>query len=86
MVEEAAKMIDQDMELPDIIRALRSLQSYIYTMFYVETRWNISGAVAYSASRKRSFGAMLGIKPFLTIEEGDLMAVEKVRTRGTSHR
>ena len=80
MVEEAAKMIDQDIPLPDIIRALRSLQSHIYTMFYVESLEYLRRGGLLSESQT-VLGSMMGIKPFLTIEEGDLMAVEKVRTR-----
>jgi DegV family protein with EDD domain len=80
LVEEAAKMIDDDMELPDIVRRLRSCLPRIYSMFYVETLDYLRRGGLLSESQS-ILGAMMGIKPFLTIEEGDLIAVEKVRTR-----
>ncbi|MBX3061714.1 MAG: DegV family protein [Anaerolineae bacterium] len=80
MVEEAARMAQQGSPAAEIIRFVRSLVPRLYTMFYAETLSYLQRGGLLSESQT-VLGAMLGIKPFLTIEDGDLQAVEKVRTR-----
>ena len=80
LVEAAAKMAEETDSLDDIVRAVRAMMGHIYAIFYVESLDYLhrNGLVSESQA---ILGAMLGIKPFLTIEEGELITMEKVRTR-----
>jgi DegV family protein with EDD domain len=80
LVEAAAKLAEETTSLDDIVREVRSMAGHIYSIFYVETIEHLqrSGLVGESQA---ILGTMLGIKPFLTIEEGELITMEKVRTR-----
>ena len=68
----------QDME--DIVRLMRGMIPHIYSIFFVDSldflkrdeRIGVAQAI---------LGTMLGIKPLLTIEDGDIIPMEKVRTR-----
>lgn len=80
LVEAAAKLTETTNSLPEVVRIVRKLVPRVYSIFFVETFRYLrrSGMVSESQA---ILGAMLGIKPFLTIEEGDLVTMEKVRTR-----
>ncbi len=73
-------MAEETDSLDDIVRAVRAMMGHIYAIFYVESLDYLhrNGLVSESQA---ILGAMLGIKPFLTIEEGELITMEKVRTR-----
>lgn len=81
LVEAAATLSTETDSLDDVVRAVRKLIPRIYAIFCVETLDYLRRGGLLSESQA-ILGAMLGIKPFLTIEEGDLIAMEKVRTRG----
>src|SRR5262249_24451404 len=81
LVEAAAKFALEMDSLDDVVRAVRKLIPRIYVIFCVETL-DYLGRGGLLSESQAILGAMLGIKPFLSIEEGDLIAMEKVRTRG----
>lgn len=81
LVEAAARLALETDSLDDVVRTVRKLIPRIYVIFCVETLDYLQRGGLLSESQA-ILGAMLGIKPFLTIEEGDLIAMEKVRTRG----
>src|SRR5258708_1096965 len=54
--------------------------SRIYAIFFVDSLDYLQHGGLVSESQA-ILGGMLGIKPFLTIEEGELITMEKVRTR-----
>jgi DegV family protein with EDD domain len=80
LVEAAAKCAETDASLDDVVRAVRKMIPRIYAVFYVESLSYLRRAGLVSESQA-ILGTMLGIKPFLTIEEGELITMEKVRTR-----
>lgn len=79
LVQAAVKLTKRGETGEAIVRHLRGLMQHIYGIF-------ISDDMDYLQQSKRLrpaqavLGAMLGIIPCLSMEEGDLVAVEKVRT------
>ncbi len=80
LVEAAARAASEGKPLPDIVRIVRGMVPHIYAVFFVDTLDYLehSGLIGKSQS---ILGTMLGIKPFLAIEEGEIIPIEKVRTR-----
>ncbi len=80
LVEAAAQAANEGKSLGDIVRIVRGMIPHIYAVFFVDTLDYLehSGLIGKSQS---ILGTMLGIKPFLSIEEGEIIPVEKVRTR-----
>ena len=80
LVEAAAKAANEGKSLADIVRIVRGMIPHIYAVFFVDTLDYLehSGLIGKSQS---ILGTMLGIKPFLAIEEGEIIPIEKVRTR-----
>ena len=80
LVREAARLANESLPLAEIQRQIRGLMRRIYivlitdTLDYLEHSRLISPAQAI-------LGTMLGIKPFLAIEEGRIIPMEKVRSR-----
>ncbi len=80
LVQAAAKVAQQGMEMDDIVRLVRGMIPHIYAVFftdalpYLERERRLSPSQAF-------LGKMLNIRPFLAIEEGEILPMEKVRTR-----
>ena len=80
LVEQAARLANESVPLIEIMRQIRGIIPRIYivlitdTMDYLEYSRLISPAQAI-------LGTMLGIRPFLAIEEGKIIPMEKVRSR-----
>jgi DegV family protein with EDD domain len=80
LAETAARASEVTSSLESVVRVVRGAVNRVYSVFYVETldylfRGNLIG------ESQSILGKILGIKPFLTIEDGSLVAMEKVRTR-----
>ncbi len=79
LVQEAANLANKSIQLSEIMRQIRGVIRRIYivliteTMDYLEHSHLISPAQAI-------LGAMLGTRPFLAIEEGKIIPMEKVRS------
>ncbi len=79
LVREAARLANESTPLGEIMRQIRGTIRRIYIVFitdtldYLEHNRLISPAQAI-------LGAMLDIKPFLAIEEGRIIPMEKVRS------
>lgn len=80
IVEEVAKAASDGESLDDLVRITRSLIPRVYMVFFLDdlTYLERNGLISQSQA---ILGNMLGIIPFLTIEEGRLIPMEKVRTR-----
>jgi DegV family protein with EDD domain len=80
LVEAAAKAAEEYGLLEDVVRVVRRMLPRVYTVLYVESLnyLHINGLLSEAQS---ILGTMLNIKPFLTIEEGELIPMEKVRTQ-----
>ena len=80
LVAEAARLARSSVPLSDILREIRGMMRRIYivlttdTLDYLEHSSLISPAQAI-------LGTMLDIKPFLAIEDGQIIPMEKVRGR-----
>jgi DegV family protein with EDD domain len=80
MAEAAARMAENGLLLQEIVRSVRKLTRHVYAMFYLESLNYLRRGGLMSESQI-VLGTMLDVRPFVTIEDGDLMAVEKVKTR-----
>jgi DegV family protein with EDD domain len=80
LVEAAAQAANEGRPLADVVRVVRGMVPHIYAVFFVDTLDYLehSGLIGKSQS---ILGTMLGIKPFLSIEEGEIIPIEKVRSR-----
>ncbi len=81
LVETAAVAAEEGASLEDVVRIVRSVLPHVYTVFYVDTLDYLRHNGLLSEAQS-ILGTMLDIKPFLTIEEGELIPMEKVRTLG----
>lgn len=80
LAQIAARSAQKIHDFDALVRIVRGAVERIYSMYYVESVDYLLQNKLISPSHG-VLGAMLGIKPFLTIENGQLIAVEKVRTR-----
>jgi DegV family protein with EDD domain len=78
LVEQCARLAFENYSIDDIIREIRRMTQRLYTVFFVETMETISRQGLISESQT-ILGTMFGIMPFLTIEDGQLYIMEKVR-------
>jgi DegV family protein with EDD domain len=76
----AAKAAAQGKSLDEIVRLLRGVIPHIYIVFFVETLDYLERE-GYIGRAQAILGSMLGIKPLLIIEDGEIVPLEKVRTR-----
>jgi DegV family protein with EDD domain len=80
LVEQAALAAERGASLEDIVRIVRGMVPRLYAVFFVETMEFLANAERIGKAQA-VLGAMLGIKPFLTLEDGDIVPMEKVRNR-----
>jgi fatty acid kinase fatty acid binding subunit len=81
IVEAAAKAAAEGASLPDVVRIVRGMIPHMYALI-------LSDSLAYLEAWGRLgpaqtlLGTMLGLKPIATMEDGDLLPIEKVRSYG----
>ena len=80
LVEAAAEAASAGEPLDELVRIVRGMLPHMYAVFFTESLEYLERAQRLSKSQS-ILGTMLGIKPFLTIEEGEIIPMEKVRTR-----
>ena len=80
LVRAALQAARMHSTVEDVVRAVRGTVDRIYSAFYVETVNSIFQTDVLDPSHI-ILGAMLGVKPFLSIEDGVLKPIEKVRSR-----
>jgi DegV family protein with EDD domain len=80
LVEAAARAAAEGKSIDEIIRLVRGMIPQIYVVFFSDTLSYLEkgGRIARAQAL---LGTILGIKPFLTLEEGEMMPIEKVRSR-----
>lgn len=83
IVEEAARLAEVCDSLDELVRLLRKQIAHLYAIFAVE-RLAYPQRHGLLSRSQRLLGEMLGIQPILTIEEGELLAMEKVRSPAQS--
>lgn len=80
LVNGAVESAERGEDLDAVVRAVRSLIPRLYLVYFLDelTPLERNGLVSKSQA---ILGNMLGILPFLTVEHGRLIPMEKVRTR-----
>lgn len=80
LVETAAQIAESGANLEEVVHTVRAMLPHVYSVFYVDTLTYLQHNGLLSEAQS-ILGTMLDIKPFLTIEEGELIPMEKVRTQ-----
>jgi DegV family protein with EDD domain len=80
VVEAAAAAAAQGRPLDDIVRLVRGLLPHLYFVFFVE-RLDYLEQQGRIGVAQALLGTILRIKPLLLVEGGDIIPMEKVRTR-----
>ncbi len=82
LVIEAARAAQRGMSGAEVARLVHGMVSHTYLAFYVETMEYLrrSGLVAGS---RDLLGGSGGFKPLLLLEEGEVVAMQRSRNRGT---
>lgn len=80
LVELAGRAAAEGRPLDEIVRLVRGVIPQIYVVFFSDTLSYLerAGRIGHAQAL---LGTYLGIKPFLTLEEGTITPIEKVRTR-----
>lgn len=79
MVTKAAQQAAAAMSFEQIARDVRHIVPRIYSMFFVESM-EVLALNNIMGHAQTIIGTMLDLKPFLAIEEGQMMVVEKAQT------
>jgi DegV family protein with EDD domain len=80
LVEAAAREAMKGANLDEIVRLVRGMIPHVYAVFFTDALEYLEREHHLSKSQAM-LGTMLGIRPFLAIEEGEIIPMEKVRTR-----
>jgi len=80
MIKGAARAAGRGHGLDEIVRRVRGLMPHIYLVFFVE-RLDYLERGGRVGPAQALLGTMLQIKPLLLMEDGDIVPLEKVRTR-----
>lgn len=80
LVERAVRAARAGLGVQEVVRIVRGLIPRLYAIFFTENLNYLERGKRLGPAQA-ILGTMLGIKPILTLEEGDLLPLEKVRTR-----
>jgi DegV family protein with EDD domain len=80
VVQAAAEAATQGRSLDSIVRLVRGMLPHIYLVFLVERLDYLERGGRISPAQAL-LGTMLHIKPLLLVEDGEIVPLEKVRTR-----
>lgn len=80
MVKAAARSAERGHGLDEVVRRVRGFMPHIYLVFFVE-RLDYLERGGRVGTAQALLGTMLQIKPLLLMEDGDIVPLEKVRTR-----
>lgn len=80
LVKTAARAAQEGASIDEIVRLVRGLIPHIYIVFYVDTMDYLerSGTIGKAQAL---LGTMMNIKPMLFMEDGEIIPMEKVKTR-----
>jgi DegV family protein with EDD domain len=80
LARRAAEMAREDHSREQILRTIRGMILRIYVVMFTDSLDYLERSGRISPAQC-ILGTMLGIKPFLSIEEGEIIPMEKVRSR-----
>jgi DegV family protein with EDD domain len=81
IVEAAAKAAAEGASLPDVVRIVRGMIPHMYALILSDSLLFLE-AWGRLGPAQTLLGTMLGLKPIATMEDGDLLPIEKVRSYG----
>ena len=81
LVTAAAQAAADGASIEEVVKLVRGMIPRIYIGFFVETLDYLERGGRIGKAQEM-LGTMLNIKPLLILEEGEIVALEKVRTRG----
>lgn len=67
-------------DLDEVVRLVRAMIPHVYLVFFVESLKYLERGERIGKA-EALLGTMLGIKPLLIVEDGEILPLEKVRTR-----
>lgn len=81
IVEKAARIAAEGAPLAEVVRVVRGMIPHVYALVFSDSLdylvlWDRLGPA------QTILGTMLGVKPIATMEDGDLLPIEKVRSYG----
>jgi DegV family protein with EDD domain len=79
LVDAAARAAVEGAALDDVVRLVRGMIPHVYAVFFTDTLDYLERDHHLTESQAM-LGTMLSIKPFLALEEGEIIPMEKVRT------
>jgi len=80
LIRVAARAAQEEETVEDVIQAVRGAVERIYSVYYVDDLHYLRINSIMKASHA-ILSTKLNIKPFVSLEEGELIVIEKVRTR-----
>ncbi|MBN1660026.1 MAG: DegV family protein [Anaerolineae bacterium] len=80
VVEVAARLASEGAALDEVVRRVRGILPHVYFAFFVERLDYLERGGRLDAAQAL-LGSMLHIKALLLMEDGDIVPLEKVRTR-----
>ena len=83
LVVLAVEAAHRQASAPEIVRLIRGIIPHIYMVFYAENADHWERSRAHRRDRVLPEG-MPGFKPLLIVEEGEIVPMERVRSRGKS--
>lgn len=80
LVEYAARAAAEGQPVDEMVRLVRGLIPQIYVVFFSDSLAYLErgGRIGHAQAL---LGTILGVRPFLTLEEGEIEPIEKVRSR-----
>lgn len=80
LVIAAAEISRQGANIEEVVRLIRAMIPHVYLVFFVESLEYLERGERIGKA-EALLGTMLSIKPLLIIEDGEILPLEKVRTR-----
>lgn len=80
LVKAAAEAAAAGRSLEEIVRMVRGMIPHLYAVFFIESLGYLLRSKRISVPQT-VLGTMFNIKPLLSVDEGELIPLEKVRTR-----
>lgn len=80
LLKVALQGVNAGTPFEDLVRQIRGSVDRVYAVYTVENL-DFLGRAGIMSPAHSALGGMLGVRPFLTMENGEIVAMEKVRSR-----
>lgn len=82
LVKAASEIAGKGVSLDEVVRLVRAMIPHVYLVFFVESLEYLERGERIGRA-EALLGTMLSVKPLLIIEDGEILPLEKVRTRSS---